>query len=257
VDIPDIGFGTWKILLNGKAERVVAEALESGYRLIDTAMIYGNEKGVGSAVAKSKIPRSEIFLTTKLWNFDQGYQKALQAFDKSLSGLGLDYLDLYLIHWPRSSKLTQDSWRALEEIHKSGRAKYIGVSNFLVRDIEDLLKYSTIKPYVNQIEFHPFVFEVQKPILDFCQNHGILVEAYSPLARAVQMNHPVISQISKEIGKSPSQVMIRWAIQHNTIPIPKTTHKERMKENIDVFDFELSSKRMSQMDSLSTGQSVI
>lgn len=257
MQLPNIGFGTWKILLNGKAKRITTEAINSGYRLIDTAMVYGNEKGVGAAVRDSLIAREEIFLTTKLWNFDQGYEKALNAFDTSLARLGADYIDLYLIHWPQSKVLTRQSWKALEEIHATGLAKNIGVSNYNSEELEHLLSYAKTKPLVNQIEFHPFVYEDQKDTLDFCKAHGITVEAYSPLAQGRGVGNNVIDGIAKQTGKSNGQVMLRWAVQHSTVPIPKTTHSDRMKENLDIFDFVLTTTQMKSLNSLSTGVSVL
>jgi diketogulonate reductase-like aldo/keto reductase len=255
--IPATGFGTWKILLNGRAKRAVTEALDAGYRLIDTAMIYGNEKGVGAAVRSTSVPRDEIYLTTKLWNSYQGYETALQAFDMSLNRLGVDYVDLYLIHWPRSSALTKASWKALEELNAAGLAKNIGLSNYEPEEIKELLSYAEVRPAVNQIEFHPFIYESQKPTLDYCRSHGIAVEAYSPLARARAMDNPVIEAIAETTGRTKGQVMLRWALQHGTVPIPKTSHKERMKDNLDIFDFELSKEQMKELNSLSTGRSVI
>lgn len=255
--MPPIGFGTWQILLNGKAKRKVQAALETGYRLIDTAMVYGNEKGVGAAVRESVVPRDELYLTTKLWNFDQGYDSARRAFDTSLSRLGLDYVDLYLIHWPRGSELTKQSWKALEEIHATGRARNIGVSNFGVEELSELLDYAHIPPAVNQIEFHPFIYEEQKPILELCKKKRITVQAYSPLARGKGINNDVIEEIATQSRKTNGQVLLRWSIQHGTVPLPKTTHRARMEENIDVFDFELSQLQMKKLDSLSTGTSVI
>jgi diketogulonate reductase-like aldo/keto reductase len=257
MNIPTIGFGTWQILLNGKAKRAVTEALETGYRLIDTAMVYGNEKGVGAAIRETSVPRDEIYLTTKLWNSDQGYESGLRAFETSLTRLGLEYVDLYLIHWPKGSELTRQSWRALEEIHENGRAKNIGVSNYDIEELKELLGYAKVLPAVNQIEFHPFIYQDQKPILDYCKEQGIVVEAYSPLARAKQMNHPVIAEVAEQSGKTAGQVMLRWCVQHGTVPLPKTTHKERMIENLDIFDFELSAEQMEKLDSLSTGKSVL
>lgn len=255
--IPQIGFGTWQILLNGKAKRAVLEAIETGYRLIDTAMVYGNEKGVGAAIRDSGVPREEIFLTTKLWNFDQGYQKALQAFNTSLARLGLTYVDLYLIHWPQSSELTRESWRALEELQDMGLIRHIGVSNFDTTQLKELLSYATHKPAVNQIEFHPFIYEQQRPILDFCAKHDITVEAYSPLARGKAMDDPEIARVAAETGRTKGQVMLRWALQHGTVPLPKTSYKDRMQENIDIFDFKLTSGQMKALDSLSSGRSVL
>ncbi len=251
-NIPAIGFGTWHILLNNRAKNSVIEAIHSGYRLIDTAKIYGNEKGVGAAVRDSGIPRDKIFVTTKLWTSDQGYEKTFQAFDASLKTLGLDYIDLYLIHWPGSDKRLE-SWRAMEEIYKDGRAKTIGVSNFTISHLEELLTSSKIVPAINQIEFHPLIFNEQKELLAYCGDKGIIVEAYSPLMRGKYLEAAIFQQIGQRHNKSSAQVVLRWCIQHKTIPLPKTSHSERMHENLDVFDFELSKGEMEIINSMSNG----
>lgn len=249
-NMPAIGFGTWKIRFNGNAKKVVKQALDAGYRLIDTAKIYGNEKGVGAAIRESGIDRKEIFVTTKLWNGDQGYDNALNAFDESLKKLGLEYVDLYLIHWPVTGKRL-DSWRALQDIHRGGKAHNIGVSNFTVRHLEELVSKSEMVPSVNQIEFHPFIYKDQKPILDFCKQHKIVVEAYSPLAHGNRINDPVIRQIADKYKKSAAQIMLRWALQHGTVPIPKSTDQQRIVENIDIFDFNLSDNDLEVINNLS------
>ncbi len=248
--MPGFGFGTWNLTGNECVE-VTGEALRVGYRLIDTAKIYGNEVEVGEAIRKSSVPREEIFVTTKLWPNDFGYENALRAFDGSLERLGLEYIDLYLIHWPRSDKQKrQDSWRALCEIYKQGRAKSIGVSNYAVEHLKEALT-SDAPPAVNQIEFHPYIYEEQRPILEFCKKHGIIVEAYSPLSQGHGLNSITVRDISERTGRTPAQVVLRWAIQHDTIPIPKSAHPERIKENIQVFDFELSADDMKMLDNLS------
>lgn len=249
--IPNIGFGTWNILLNGRAKRSVIEALHAGYRLIDTAKIYGNERGVGDGIRESGIDRNNIFVTTKLWTSDQGYNNTFKAFDKSLSALGLDYIDLYLIHWPGSEKRL-DSWRAMQEIYASGRSKAIGVSNYTIAHLEELAD-SKIIPTVNQIEFHPLIYNQQKAVLDYCRSKKIIVEAYSPLMRGRHLDNPVLDKIAKSHSKTNAQVVLRWCIQHDTVPIPKTTHSERIHENLDVFDFKLTGKEMSQINDLSNG----
>jgi len=250
--IPIIGFGTWKIRLNGAAQKAVAEALELGYRHIDTARIYGNEKGVGRGIVQSEIKREDIFVTTKLWNGDQGYDSALKAFDASLERLGLDYVDLYLIHWPVSGK-RQESWRALEEIYKSGRAKAIGVSNYAIAHVEELLDSSKVVPAVNQIEYHPFLYEDQASLLKFCKQHNIIIEAYSPLVHGKRLDDPVLAKIAKKYSKSNAQILLRWAVQQGTVPLVKSTHSERMAENLDIFDFELDSKAVTDINNLSDG----
>lgn len=250
--IPGIGFGTWQILLNNRAKSAVIEALDAGYRLIDTARIYGNEKGVGSGIRESSVAREQIFVTTKLWTSDHGYEKAHGAFDDSLARLGLKYIDLYLIHWPGSDKRLE-AWRALEEIYKSGRAKSIGVSNYTVAHLEELLANSKIAPVVNQIEFHPLIYDQQKEVLEFCKRKGIVVEAYSPLMRGRHLDIPVFKKIGHKHGKSSAQVVLRWCIQHDTLPLPKSSHPERIHENLDVFDFELTDKEMKSINALSNG----
>lgn len=250
--MPNIGFGTWQIRFNGRARKAVAQALNIGYRLIDTARIYGNEKGVGQAIRESGIAREEIFVTTKLWNSDQGYEKAHAAFAASLERLGLDYVDLYLIHWPVSGK-RRDSWRALEEIYASGRARAIGVSNFTLAHLKDLQKVSEVMPAVNQIELHPFVYETQREVVDFCHDQNIVVEAYSPLAHAIRLHDPTISDIAQKHQKSNAQTLLRWSIQQGAVPVPKSSHPDRMKENLDIFEFELSPADMGRLNNLSDG----
>lgn len=250
--MPATGFGTWQIWPNGKARKAVEEALRTGYRLIDTARIYSNEKGVGAAIRESGIPREDIFVTTKLWNSSHGYDKALKAFDGSLKRLGLDYADLYLIHWPVAGK-RRETWQALEEINRSGRSKAIGVSNYTVRHLEELMAYAEILPAVNQVEFHPFLYDDRRPLLEYCRKHGIVVEAYSPLAHAARLNDPLIGTMAKNYQKTNAQVMLRWAVQQGTVPLPKSSTPSRIKENLDIFDFELTDGDMQALNSLSDG----
>jgi diketogulonate reductase-like aldo/keto reductase len=254
ISMPSIGFGTWQIEEGAETTQAVAEALEAGYRLIDTAKLYGNEKSVGQAIRNSGIAREEIFVTTKLWNSDQGYESALQAFDDSLQRLGLDYIDLYLIHWPGGHDRHR-SWQALEEVYESGRAKAVGVSNYAIEHLKQLSKMSDLVPAVNQVEFHPFIYYQQKELLKYCHQSNIMVEAYSPLARGRQ-DHPDIVKVANKHKKAPAQIMLRWALQHDTVPIPKSTHKNRMKENLEIFDFEIDAEDMKQLDSISTGERV-
>ena len=251
--IPAIGFGTWQIYPNGRARRATDEALTAGYRLIDTARIYGNERGVGKAITeRADIPRKEIFVTTKLWNSAQGYDEALEAHSKSLARLGIDYTDLYLIHWPVSGK-RKDSWRALCELYKSGRSKTIGVSNYTIAHLEELMSESDIVPAVNQVEFHPYLYEEQAPLIEFCKRHKIVVEAYSPLAHGRKSHDNRLSEMAASHNKSPSQIILRWCVQHGTVPLPKTTNPDHMRENADVFDFELNSSEMESINALSDG----
>lgn len=247
--MPNIGFGTWH-LTGQKGQDSVAAAINAGYKLIDTAKIYGNEQEVGRAIDDSG-KREELFITTKLWTSDQGFENAMVSFDESLERLGLEDVDLYLIHWPghnRGKRL--ESWRALVEINGLGSAKSVGVSNFKVEHLQELVDKFDQLPAVNQIEFHPFVYGQQKEILDFCQKHNITVEAYSPLAQASQMKNPVIQNIAEDLSRTPAQVMLRWAIQHGTVPIPRSSNTERIKQNLEVFDFELSREQMDKLNSL-------
>jgi diketogulonate reductase-like aldo/keto reductase len=255
INMPAIGFGTWQIDNQSEAKDAVKTALDIGYRLIDTAKVYGNEEGVGKGIKESGLDRSEIFVTTKLWNGDQGYASALKAFDESLKRLGLEYLDLYLIHWPATDKRAE-SWKALQKIYDGGLAKNIGVSNYTVRHLEELLESSKVVPSVNQIEFHPFIYDEQKEVLDFCKQKGIIVEAYSPLARAKDLSNTTLHAVAVRHGKTIAQVMLRWAIQHGTVPIPKSTNSGRIKENFNVFDFELAEEEMSTINRLSSGNRV-
>jgi diketogulonate reductase-like aldo/keto reductase len=255
INMPVIGFGTWQIDNQNAAKDAVKTALDIGYRLIDTAKIYGNEEGVGEGIKESGLDRSEVFVTTKLWNGDQGYDSALKAFDESLKRLGLEYLDLYLIHWPATDKRAE-SWKALQKIYDGGLAKNIGVSNYTVRHLEELLASSKVVPAVNQIEFHPFIYEEQKEVLEFCKQKGIIVEAYSPLARAKDLNNTTLHAVAERHGKTIAQIMLRWAIQHGTVPIPKSTNSGRIKENFDVFDFVLAEEEMSTINRLSSGNRV-
>lgn len=249
--IPAIGFGTWQIK-PWETEEAVSSALKLGYRHIDTARIYLNEKQVGSGIRKSNLSRQEIFVTTKLWNLSHGKKRAPRAFEASLKKLGLEYIDLYLVHWPVKNKRVE-TWNALEFIQQTGRAKAIGVSNFNISHLEELRKASGTVPAVNQVEFHPFLYEDQRPLLEYCQEQGIVLEAYSPLAHGKRMNEIPIATAAKAHGKSTAQVMIRWAIQHGAIPLPKSSKLERIKQNLDVFDFELSKKEMDTINGLSDG----
>jgi diketogulonate reductase-like aldo/keto reductase len=234
------------------ARRNVSIALEAGYRLIDTAKIYDNETGVGEAIRESRVDRQELFVATKLWNDDQGYDSTMKACQASLDMLGLDYLDLYLIHWPATSR-RNDSWRALIELQKQRKVKAIGVSNYTVRHLEELMNNSGVIPTVNQVEFHPFIYQQQKKLLTFCGFHNILIEAYSPLSRLTKNVHPVIQKIATQIGKSPNQVVLRWCIQHGTVPLPRSQDQLHIKANFDIFDFELSDDVMAALDGISDG----
>jgi diketogulonate reductase-like aldo/keto reductase len=257
VVMPQIGLGVWQAKDGQEVETAVSTALQCGYRLIDTAAVYGNETGVGRAIAASGIPREEIFVTTKVWNADQGYEQTLAAFHKSLERLGMDYVDLYLIHWPVPAKDKYvDTWKALEKLYSDGKVKAIGVSNFTVEYLERLMNESTVIPAVNQIELHPYLS--QKKLRDYCAQHDIAVESYSPIGGAGGnlLNEPILKEIGERYGKSPAQVVLRWHIQNDLIVIPKSVTPERIAQNIDIFDFELDDSDMNRIDQMNNNTRV-
>ncbi|QEU97112.1 aldo/keto reductase [Streptomyces kanamyceticus] len=247
--MPQLGFGVWQVP-DDEAEKAVATALEAGYRSIDTAAIYGNEEGTGRAIAASGIARDELFVTTKLWNGEQGYDSTLRAFDASLDKLGLDQVDLYLIHWPLPSKdLYVDTYKAFEKIHADGRAKAIGVSNFLPEHLERLIGETSIIPAVNQIELHPHL--QQRASREYHAEQGITTEAWSPLGQGKGLLEvPAIVAIAQKHGRTPAQVVLRWHIQLGNVVIPKSVTPSRIKENIDVFSFELDPEDMGAISAL-------
>lgn len=249
ITMPQLGFGVWQVS-NEEVVPAVKKALEVGYRSIDTARIYNNEEGVGRAIAESGIPREELFITTKLWNADQGYDKALKAFDESLERLGLEYVDLYLIHWPCPDfGLYVETYKALEKIYQEGRAKAIGVSNFDIDHLEKILDECDVVPAVNQVECHPYL--QQQELKEFCAKHHIKVEAYSPLMNGRDvLEDETIVNIAREHGKTPAQVILRWHLQNDTIVIPKSVTPSRIEENFRVFDFELSVEDMEAINTL-------
>lgn len=248
--IPQVGLGVWQSPRGAETRNAVLTALRLGYRHVDTAKIYGNEADVGAAVKSSEVPRGEVFVTTKLWNEDHGFDTALRAFDKSLERLGLEYVDLYLIHWPVGGK-RRESWRALERIKSEGRARAIGVSNYLVPHLKELLAEAQEPPAVNQIEIHPFLQHRETRAL--CKEHGIVVEAYSPLTRGRKLDHPVVQDVAKRTARSAAQVLLRWGIQHGLVVLPKSTREARIAENAAIFDFSLDDKAMSALDALDEG----
>ena len=247
VKMPVFGLGTYLSRSGREAKESVLFALEIGYRLVETASIYGNEKDIGEAVRKSGIPREEVFVTTKLWNSDHGYKRSLAAFEESLKNLGLDYIDLYLIHWPVEG-LRNDSWKAMEKILKDERCLSIGVSNYMTWHLEELFKKSSTVPTINQVEFSPYLY--LKDLLDFCSSHKIQLESYSPLTRGYKLNDTKLQDMASKYNKTPAQILIRWALQKGVVVIPKSSNKERIKENADVFDYELSEEDMNTLDSL-------
>ena len=248
--LPVLGLGVWQAGTGPRVLRAVSAALETGYRLIDTAKLYGNEAEVGEAVRRGPVPRDQVFVTTKLWNDDHGRLKARRAFDASLHRLGLDYLDLYLIHWPVAGERIE-TWKALVEIAREGRCRSIGVSNFTIEHLEELAQASDVVPAVNQVELHPFLF--QRELIDYCRQHGIQVQAYSPLARANYLEEPALHAVGQAHRRSPAQVMLRWSMQHGLSAIPKSTDPVRIRENASIFDFELSEGEMARLDALSSG----
>lgn len=247
IKIPMIGLGTYLNDNGRQAIDSILYALEIGYRHIDTAAMYENEKEVGIAVRKSGISREEIFVTTKLWNSDHGYDNTIKAFQRSLERLGLDYVDLYLIHWPVEN-LRLESWRALERLYSDGLCKAIGVSNYMERHVDEILNNFSIVPAVNQVEFSPFLY--LKELQNYCESKGIALESYSPLTKGYRLNEPRLIEIARRYDKSTSQILIRWCLQKGMIVIPKSSRNEHIKENADIFDFEISEADMLALDNL-------
>lgn len=251
VEMPQFGLGVYKVEEGRQVEDTVKNAINLGYRLIDTAAFYENEEGVGRAIRESGVPREELFITTKVWNTEQGYEQTLAAFEKSLNKLDLKYIDLYLIHWPVKGKYL-DTWRALEELYKAGKVKAIGVSNFQIHHLKDIMENSAEKPVVNQVELHPRMS--QEELRSFCNEHNIKVEAWSPIARGRILEDSSINKIADRHGKSAAQVILRWHLQNGVIIIPKSVHEERLRENADIFDFELNNEEMKQINSLNKNE---
>ena len=254
--IPQLGFGVYRVDPD-QTERIVSDALEVGYRHIDTASLYGNEHGVGRAIEASGIPRDELFITTKLWNSDQGAQQPLDAIDLSLEKLGLDRVDLYLIHWPVPSRnLFVETWKAFEQIKADGKATSIGVSNFRTQDLDRLAAETGTVPVINQVELHPLFTQV--PLRDYDAAHGILTESWGPLGHAAvdMFQEPAIAAAATAHGVSPAQVIIRWHLQNGLVVIPKSNARERMAQNFDVFGFELTAQELAGISALNRDQRV-
>lgn len=246
IKMPLLGFGTYKVESGESVINSVKEALKIGYRHIDTAAFYGNEEGVGIAIKESGIKREDIFLVSKVWNTEQGYEKTIKSFEDSLKRLGTDYLDLFLIHWPQP--LHKETWRALEKLYNEGRVKAIGVSNYTVNHLKDLLKDSEISPMINQIEFHPKL--IQPELMDFCNKNNIQIEAWSPLMRGGIFKIKLLDELSKKYKKTISQIVLRWDLQMGVVTIPKSIKPSRIKENSDIFDFELTNEDMKKINEL-------
>lgn len=251
VKMPRFGLGVYKVEEGGQTVETVKTALDLGYRLIDTAAFYENEEGVGQAVRESGIQRDEIFVTTKVWNNDQGYDETLKAFDLSMQKLGLDFLDLYLVHWPVKGKYLE-TWRALERIYKEGRVKAIGVSNFQPHHLQDIMNHFDEKPTVNQIELHPLFS--QETVRRFCADHDIKVEAWAPIARGKILDHSILKEIAEKHGKTTAQVVLRWHLQNEIIAIPKSVSANRIKENADIFNFVLTDSEMAEINSINKNE---
>jgi diketogulonate reductase-like aldo/keto reductase len=247
LEIPRLGLGVYQSPPGKITERAVQYALKIGYRLIDRAQLYGNEEDVGRALRRSGVNRDDVFITTKVWNSDQGYESTLQAFNKSLKRLGLSYLNLYLIHWPVPG-MSEGTWKAMVRLLREQKTRAIGVSNYDIDDLSQLMQSSDVLPAVDQVEFHPFLY--QERLLRFCEKNGIQMEAYSPLTRGMRISHPTIVAVANKYRKTPAQVLIRWSLQHGLVVIPKSVHEERILENSKVFDFELEPEDMEHLNSL-------
>ncbi len=255
--MPWVGLGVFQVEEGAELVEAVKSAIRFGYRSVDTAAIYGNESGVGQgireALDENGLSREDLFVTSKVWNADLGYESTLAAYETSLRKLGLDYLDLYLIHWPVAGKY-KDAWRALEKLYKEGRVRAIGVSNFQVHHLEDLMAGAEAKPMVNQVEFHPLLS--QKELRRYTAEQGIQLEAWSPLMQGRLLDHPVLKEIAARHGKSIAQVILRWDLQHGVVTIPKSTKESRIAENGSLFDFELTAGEMAEIDGLNRDERV-
>ncbi|OMG00167.1 aldo/keto reductase [Paenibacillus sp. FSL R7-0333] len=251
VEMPWFGLGVFKVQEGQEVIDSVKAAIKAGYRSIDTASVYGNEEGVGQAIRESGVAREELFITTKVWNTEQGYDSTLAAFDQSLSKLGLDYADLYLVHWPIRAKY-KDTWRALEKLYADGKVRAIGVSNFQIDHLEDLLADAAVKPMVNQVELHPLLNQLE--LREYCKAQGIQIEAWAPLAQGHLLDNEVLAAIAAHHNKTLPQVILRWDLQNGIVTIPKSVKEERIIANADIFDFELSEDEISRINGLNRDQ---
>ncbi|UNL86773.1 aldo/keto reductase [Priestia koreensis] len=247
VHMPWFGLGVYKVEEGQTAVDAVRMAIQHGYRSIDTASFYKNEESVGKGIRESGIPREELFITTKVWNTEQGYEETLSAFDQSLTKLGLDYIDLYLIHWPVKDTF-KETWRALEKLYKDEKVRAIGVSNFNINHLERLLEDAKVKPMVNQVEYHPLLS--QEELHQYCKENGIQLEAWSPLMRGQLLENPVLVDIANKYSKSTAQVVLRWDLQNGVVTIPKSTKETRIIENASIFDFQLTDDEMKRISNL-------
>ncbi|GEN57536.1 glyoxal reductase [Halolactibacillus alkaliphilus] len=255
VEMPWLGLGVFQVDDGQEVKQAVIDAIEAGYRSIDTASVYGNESGVGEAIKAVDVPREELFITSKLWNKDQGYESTLAAFEATRKRLDLDYLDLYLIHWPvPEADLYEDTWRAFEKLYQEKKVRAIGVSNFKEEHLQQLIKSSKVTPMVNQVEFHPHL--TQEPLRDFCRQYNIQVEAWSPLKQGQLFDNDVLKKIAAPHNKTVAQVLIRWDLQSGVVTIPKSTKIHRIKENAAIFDFELSQEEMQTINRLNKNERV-
>lgn len=249
IEIPYLGYGTYKLTDESKVIKGIQTALEIGYRHIDTAEIYGNEAAIGKALEQLEVPREELFITSKVWDTNHGFEETKKAFEQSLEKLRTDYLDLYLIHWPSGGKRLE-TWRALEELLDEQRVRSIGVSNFTQTHLQELLDNSDRVPSINQVEFHPHLF--QKELLEFCDQEGIVLEAYSPIARAKGFSESKVQELAEHYNKTPAQLYLRWGLQLGAVVIPKSEHPGRIEENARIFDFKLSDKHLLELSSMTT-----
>lgn len=251
LEMPYFGLGTYQSANGREVINAVHYALDAGYRMIDTASFYQNEEGIGQAIREHGIAREELFITTKVWNDDQGFESTLKAYDKSLKEMGTDYYDLYLVHWPVSGKF-KETWRALEKIYNEGRVKAIGISNFLKVHLDQLLPEVEVMPMVNQMEFHPYL--IQQELIDECEKNNIVYQAWSPMMQGRVFDVPLLKKISKKYRKNQAQIVLRWDLQRGVITIPKSVNQARIGSNADIFNFELSADDMAAIDALDCNQ---